>query len=108
MKATYLLPLLFTVGAAQASLIEDSRAFSACQDRFNSTNHRQEMGLRAGPVYTNEGARGEYLYYFNASNAEGNYRVACQAQRRGKVLDFGIEEGKWAYQGKRQAQLVAN
>ena len=108
MKATYLIPLLFTASAAQASLIEDSRAFEACQDRFKGINHSQEMGLRAGPVYTIEGAPGEYLYYFNTSNAEGNYRVACQAQRRGKVLNFNIEEGKWAYQSKQQAQLAAN
>ncbi len=66
------------------------------------------MALRAGPVYTTEGTRGEYNYYFNASNTEGNFRVACRAHRLGKVLDISIEAGKWAFRGKQESYLAAS
>ena len=108
MKAMYLIPLLFTASAAQASLIEDSRAFEACQDRFKNINRSEEMGLRAGPVYTTAGTRGEYNYYFNATSTEGHFRVACRAHRIGKVRDISIEEGKWVFQTQQESYLAAS
>ena len=109
MNIKFLLPLLLVSAVAQASIIPDRKAMTACDHRFDNINRSQKLKLRAGPVYTvKTNVAGTYQYYFNASNRDKNYRFECRARRIGKVLEFALEPGKWVFEAPVNKDVASN
>jgi hypothetical protein len=99
MNIKFLLPLILVSASAQADLIPDRQAVTACDKRFDQVNRSQAVYLRPGPVHVVPTRRvGPYQYYFNASRGEATYRVQCRATRSGQVLEFALDPGKWVFE----------
>tara|TARA_R110002072_G_scaffold281999_1_gene444744 strand:+ start:299 stop:628 length:330 start_codon:yes stop_codon:yes gene_type:complete len=99
MKALIALPLIIAAQSAAAGIIPDARAFAACEARFERMNRDQELGLERAATYRAPGEAGNsYRYYFNAYNADNNWRVECYASQTGKIREFAVEPGSWVFE----------
>ncbi|MCZ6830065.1 MAG: hypothetical protein O7F73_10865 [Gammaproteobacteria bacterium] len=51
MKFKLLLPLVLVAATAQADLIPDRQAMTACDKRFDRINRSEGLNLRPGPIH---------------------------------------------------------